>query len=216
MTTSAAFTTPFLFLCLFCPLKPPHTSHTCRFSGGVHTSSNHTHWFFFPDGCFISSTHIPLPLSLPLSSPFSSPFALFSDDTSCFTGDGGEVGVERQQYSWCLKIFVPVVLCFNLVVYYYISIVSCEFTLDNQSPALMGVLGLILLMSVFLFPTKCWVFSSCNPYFHHYASPNPTCCTLKRNKPRIPFGICEMALIRLKLWVILGLGVLLVVLCVIY
>lgn len=38
---------PFSFFVFFSPLKPPHTSHTCRFSGGVHTSSNHTHWFFF-------------------------------------------------------------------------------------------------------------------------------------------------------------------------
>lgn len=159
MTTSAAFTTPFLFLCLFSPLKSPHTSHTCRFSGGVDTSSIHTHWFFFFWWLFYLQYSHPSPsLSRPLSSLFYSPFALlFSDDTSRFTGDGGEVGVERQQYSWCLRIFV-LVLCFKVIVYYYISIVSCEFTLDNQSPALTGVPGLIILMGVFLFPTKCWVF----------------------------------------------------------
>lgn len=140
-----------LFLCLFLPWQYPHTSHTCRFSGGVHTSSIHTHWFFF-----LMAVLSPVLTSLSLSL-FSSPFALFSDDTSCFTGDGGEVGVEWQQYSWCLRIFVPVVLHFNLIVYYYISIVSCDFTLDNQSPALMGVLGLISLMCVF-FSHKMLVF----------------------------------------------------------
>lgn len=116
------------------------------------TPPQFTHIDFF----FLMAVLSPV-LTSPSLSLFSSPFALFSDDTSCFTGDGGEVGVEWQQYSWCLRIFVPVVLRFNLIVYYYISIVSCEFTLDNQSPALMGVLGLISLMCVF-FSHKMLVF----------------------------------------------------------